>query len=305
MAFFFSLHLAAAKLVQEVYLTVPYFLLGSAIAELISGVVIVGVLQPLPWVKAWRDVPWLMLCGFLYGGTVNCVVAALAFSPAVEVVSLFYFNPILAAIIGSMVFRDKFGIPAVIGLIVFVVGVVVMEKPAIIFGGDDFHFTTNRKIGWSFAIAAAVLGGTVLNVIRGLGDKVASTVLPLFAYGAQITMVFPALFFFEPQPDDAPKGWIFLIPILIGGLAAALGEILFCRSAQLLSAGYASTLESTLIIWGTIWGWLFAHEAITWNVGVGCMVMISGIAAIGIDQNRQGSGIRVFVLVSFPGFCIQ
>lgn len=286
MAFCFSCHLGVAKLVQDVYITIPYFLFGSSISELITGIIIVWVSQESPLIKNPKDIPWLILCGMLYGGLVVLIIAALAYTTAVEVLSLYYFNPILAVIIGFIAFRDKFGIPAIVGMIVFIAGVVVIEKPPIIFGGEDFEFTTDRKIGWALAIGAGICGGSVLNVIRGLGDRVSSTVMPLFAYGAQIVFVFPFLFFNPVKPDGADTKLMAWVLLFIVGVIAGMAEVLFCRTAQLISAGYAGTLESTLILWGTFWGWLFAHEAITWNVGVGCVMMISGIAAIGIDQNR-------------------
>lgn len=286
MAFLFSCAVGITKHIQGVYFTVPYFVCILSLAEFATGTVIAVLTGSFPLLGTRKNIPWLILVGLIYGGFVTLIYVPLAFIPAVDDIALLYSNPILATIIGSIVFRDKFGVFSALGLILYAMGIISLSKPEFIFGTSDIVWTEKRKVGYFLGAASGLLAAIALNLLRGLKDKIPAATLPLWAYMAQFIYCFPFLFFIPPTPDGEPIGWVNILPILAGGIFAGTAEYFVCRACFLLPAGYVGVIGSTQLIWVAFWGWLIAHEPVGWFTVLGCVLMMLGVGAVGYNQTR-------------------
>lgn len=168
MAFLFSCAVGATKSTHRVHSTVPYFTCILSIAELVTGMVIAWISGSSPVFGARKNMPWLILVGLIYGGIVTLLYAPLALIPAVDDIALLYSNPILATIIGTVVFRDRFRITSGIGLCVYFIGVLFLVKPRFLCGAGNVVWAYRRKVGYGLAMLASILSAITVNLIRGL-----------------------------------------------------------------------------------------------------------------------------------------
>lgn len=276
------------KWVQGVYISIPYFICTLSVAEFGSGLVIAWLTGSFPLLGKRENIPWLILVGLIYGGFVTLIYVPLALIPAVDDIALLYTNPIIASIIGIVVYRDRFGVFLLIGLVFYSLGVLLVAKPEFIFGASDIVWTNRRKLGYILGGVSGVLEGITLNLVRGLRDRVPPATLPLWAYMAQFLYCFPFLFIFPVSPSHEPVKWVAFLPILVAGIFTSTAEFLLCRTCALLPAGHVGVLGSTQLMLAALWGWLIANESVGWYTIIGCVLMMLGVASVGYHTNRWG-----------------
>lgn len=288
MAFLFSCAVGITKYAQGVYFTIPYFVCMLSVSEFATGLVIAWATGTFPIFGERKSIPWLILVGLIYGGFVTLIYVPLAFIPAVDDIALLYANPILATILGAVIFKDRFGIFSGIGLTLYSLGILLLSQPEFLFGASDIVWTDKRKLGYVLAAVSALLTAVTLIILRGLKDRVPSATLPLWAFMAQFMYCFPFLFFFPAAPNHGPIKWLAILPVALGGVFAAIAEFFLCRTCCLLPAGHVGVIGSTQLIWAAFWGWLIAGEAVGWFTAAGCALMMLGVASVGYNTNRWG-----------------
>lgn len=286
MAFFFSFSVNCMNVSTKKYITAVYYAFGSSIIKLMSGMLMSYWSGAFPLFGEKKMLPWLALSGFTAGAGVTLIYPSVSMIHAVDAVALFYISPIVAAIIGAVVFKDKLGFVACLGMLLYFTGMIFLTKPEFIFRAENLAWTQMRKIGTTFSVLSGVLMAIGLNIMRGLGKRLNPATAPLWAYIAQFVYTFPLLFLFPPVPNNGSISWLTFVPMIGGGLMATVGEICLCRACHLLPAGHASALESTQLIWVAIWGWIFVNETLNWHQGVGAICMMLGVAAVGFGSTR-------------------
>lgn len=285
----FSCESTITSAIQNAYMTMPYYAIFNGLTKLGVGIGIVKVSQISPMFGDKETLPWLILCGLVYGGFVTLLFVSISLLSLVDALALFYLNPILSSLIGRVAFKDPFGWRSILGLLCSLAGVCVLIEPDLLFEPGSISWTVQRALGLCAGIGSAVLGAATLNIARWLGPKASAPVIALWAYIAQIMYVIPLLFLFPVFPHGKPKRWIMVLPVIVAGVLGSLGETLMCRSCSLIHAGFVGTLESTQLIWCALWSWLFLGETIPWYSCLGAVLMILGVAGVSWESLRVGS----------------
>lgn len=282
----FSCESTITSAIQEVYLTVPYFILVNGITKVGVGIGILKVSQIFPLLRDKSIRIWLILCGLVHGGIVTLILISIVLLSLVDALALFYLNPIPSSVIGRIAFKDPFGWRSILSLLISLAGVCVLIQPDLLVGSESIVWTVSRKFGLLSGISSAVLGAVTMNFARWLGSRADAPVIALWAYIAQIMYVTPILFVFPIFPDGETKRWIMVLPAIASGVFGSLRETLMCRSCSLVQAGFVGTLESTQLLWSALWSWLFLGETIPWYLCLGAILMILGVVGVSWESLR-------------------
>ena len=99
--------------------------------------VVAGVLVMGCWLSPWsvlRTLPWSSVCLLAGGGFLASIVGQLAFYQALKMGALSQVTPVagayplIAALLGWLVFKEPITLPRMVGVVCVVVGVVLLRK---------------------------------------------------------------------------------------------------------------------------------------------------------------------------------
>lgn len=175
----------------------------------------------------------------------SCIIIALGFMPLAGAVAINFSSPLFAALASVVWLKEKIGKERLFALLVGFAGVLLVAGP----GADSF------RTGAFFALANAVLLGSVTAAVRGMSRTESAETLTMFQ------MVFLTVFFtiammlfgfVQPTWKDAGL-------MLINGIFNGLGQYWWTRSLSLAPAPavgpfYYFSIVFALIIGFVVWG---------------------------------------------------
>ena len=198
----------------------------------------------------------LVLLGILlYAGTQGAVFVALAYLPAVTVNLLWSFSNILITILGVALLSERPSLLQWAGVLLAVLGAVLFFYPVFI--------PQNQSIGFIVAVmgvvanaAAAILGRKVNRTAR-----VSPLLVTVVSMGAGSLLLLATGFLLEEAPVLGLQGWLIILWLALVNTAFAF--TVWNHTMRTLTAMESSIINSTMLIWVTIFAILFLHETIT------------------------------------------
>lgn len=150
-----------------------------------------------------------------------------------------------------------------------------------------WHTATNSPHFWLAVLAslmAALLYAISATYIK---RRLAGVSAVVIAVGSQIAA---ALFFLPLMPFSVPESLPSLKAILaliaLAVFSTALAYLMYFRLIRILGAARAVTVTYMIPLFAMIWGSLLLNEPITWDMIVGCVVILAGTAlANGVFKN--------------------
>ena len=97
-------------------------------------------------------------------------------------VTLMFTSTVFAAILGCLFLKERLSILEGFMIIITMAGVVLISKPAIIFGGGDYENTGELIAGLAFGLSSGFLNGCTMVVLRKLGKQKISPSLNILYY---------------------------------------------------------------------------------------------------------------------------
>ncbi|GMH36181.1 hypothetical protein BSKO_04049 [Bryopsis sp. KO-2023] len=281
MAFLFSLDSALTARVSK---TVPLFeyAVASGIIKW-AATLVINAISKESLCGRKQDLRLVMLPGVLYGSFLICLYGSLGLIPLVDSVGLFYMNPVVCAILGRIFFKDPFGPPSILGLALVVAGVLLLNGSSFLFQLGDVVWDARKIVGVTLGVCSALGAGVAFTVIRGLRNSVSPGVISTWAFTFQTLLAIPPMLLGFPGRAviiDDPATIAFT---LIAALSSCFGGFFACRACQLIPAGLSTSIETTLLIWGLLWSFLFFDHAITWQDILGVVFIIVGAFSVGMD----------------------
>ena len=221
---------------------------------------------------------WTILIGVGFGATtlgfLGMFHAAEFVSPGVATV-IANTQPLLAAVLASVVLRERLDLRGKLGLILGFSGIVLIAVPQL------FTSSTNTyAIGVAYIVLAA-LGITVSNVlIRRVADEVDA----LMAMGMQMLIgAFPLLIAAWAFEDPRDIAWSTRFVFSLVGLSlpgTALVYWLWFSILQKIPLNRANAFSFLIPIFGLSMGALFFGERVGWLEVGGIVLALLGIVAV-------------------------
>ena len=198
---------------------------------------------------------FIVLGILLYAGTQGAVFVALAYLPAVTVNLLWSFSNILITVLGVVLLSERPRLLHWAGVLLALIGATIFFFPVAI--------PQNQSIGFSIAIlgvlanaAASILGRDINRTSRY--SPLMVTVISM-GVGSFILLAVGSLL--EERPLLDLQSWLIILWLAL--VNTAFTFTLWNHTMRTLTAMESSIINSTMLIWVTIFAVIFLHETIT------------------------------------------
>jgi drug/metabolite transporter (DMT)-like permease len=201
------------------------------------------------------------------------LLIAFSLMPLAGAIAINFSAPLFATLVSALLLKEAVGAVRWAALLLGFVGVLIVTNP----GTDTF------QIGALFALANAVLYGSVTAAVRGMTATESAETLTLYQLvllTAFFTLLLP-LGWISPTPIDA--AWI-----VFNGVANAVGQYWWTRALHLAPASAISPFYYLSLIWASILGFAIWGEVPTISLGIGSAVVVaSGLFLLWRESNAR------------------
>ena len=261
----FSVMSAMVKLAGSRIPSPEIAIFRGAITLVLSGVALrrAGL---SPWGK---DTRWLLVRGLLGCVGLHCYYYALTSLPLAEATVIQFLNPVLVAALAPFTLGEKPGPRDVLGTLAGFAGVLLIARPATLFGGvagDVALSSTGVLVGLFGALVSAL----VYLVVRKLKDEDARVVvfqLPLLVIPLTLPLAWPVWTW------PTPLEWLVL---LVVGVATQIGQVKMTEALQQETAARATAASFAQVAVAMVFSVLLFRELPTPTTWVGAGLVFVG-----------------------------
>jgi drug/metabolite transporter (DMT)-like permease len=201
------------------------------------------------------------------------LLIAFSLMPLAGAIAINFSSPLFATLVSALLLKEAVGLSRWAALLVGFCGVLIVTNP----GADTF------QIGALFALANAVLYGSVTAAVRGMTATESAETLTLYQLAlltAFFTLLLP-LGWVTPTPADA-------VWIVFNGASNAVGQYWWTRALHLAPASAVAPFYYLSLIWASILGFAVWGEIPTVPLIVGSAVVVaSGLFLIWRESNAR------------------
>lgn len=274
-AFCFSLMTLQVKLLADALPSSEVVLARSVISLVISY----GLLRRLG-LSPWGTHRRLLLVRGLFGlGGLYCFYTAIPLLGLAEVTVLHFTNPVFVALLAAWLLAERFAPRDWLFVAAGLLGVVLVARPATLFGGGGAESIDPAAVG--IALAGAFFSACAYVTVRRIGSREHPLVVvfyfPLVAVPACLPLALPDLVW--------PRGveWLWLLGI---GVTTQIAQVLMTRGLQLMPAGRATAVSTVQVLFAAGWGGLIFAEPIEAMTVVGAASIIVGVVMLTRARGR-------------------
>ena len=213
----------------------------------------------------------LLQRGILGAAALACFLFSLTHLPLAESTLIQYMNPIFAILVAHWWFGEKMGRGEWIALVASLTGVLLITRPAFLFGGAASDIDPWHAL---IALGGAMFSGSAYATIRQMPkERPEVVVLYLPLMSVPMSLPFIATNWHAPTWDE----WLLLIGI---GIATQLAQTSMTKGLQIEKTGRATMVGYVQIIFAGAWGAILFGEAITsWTV-FGAVIVLAGMLSL-------------------------
>jgi drug/metabolite transporter (DMT)-like permease len=201
------------------------------------------------------------------------LLIAFSLMPLASAIAINFSAPLFAALVSALLLKEAVGLARWVALLVGFCGVLIVTQP----GAETF------QIGALFALANAVLYGSVTAAVRGMTATESAETLTLYQL-TLLTAMFALLLplgWVTPTPVDA--GWI-----VFNGVSNAVGQYWWTRALHLAPASAVAPFYYLSLIWASILGFAIWGDVPTIALVTGSVVVVaSGLFLIWRESNAR------------------
>lgn len=279
-AFFFSLMSLQVKWAGE-RLPAVQIVLARAVVSLVLSVWLIRR-AGLDW-KGNR--PRLLLLRGVFGvvGLV-CFFRAITLLDLGDVTVLHHTNPLFTALLAAAVLGERFSRRHLLAISVCLCGIVLVARPAIVFGGTSRMPVEGVVIALVGALAAAAAYVTVRALGRSEAPLVVVLYFPLVA--VPVATPFAVAVWVPPTAEE----WLLLLGV---GVTTQIAQVFLTRGLHRLPAGPATAIGYVQIVFAVLWGWIF-FGVFPDRYGIaGALLVVAGVLLLGRRRRRLGRPVAV------------
>jgi drug/metabolite transporter (DMT)-like permease len=199
--------------------------------------------------------------------------------PLADATVIQYTNPVFAGLLAVPMLGERLRRREVLSVVVSMIGVVVMMRPSILFGGGNALDPVTVAIGMAGAMCSAMAYVTV----RKLGAT---------EHPSVIVFYFSLISIFAAMPTALPgllspthSEWLVLLGI---GVATQLGQMALTNGLRLERAGPATATAYLQIVFAGTWGILFFSEIPDWGTLGGAALIVGSTLALARGKRVKG-----------------
>jgi drug/metabolite transporter (DMT)-like permease len=209
---------------------------------------------------------------YLVVGTLNSAVPFALFSYAALTLPAGYSailnstSPLWGALIGAIVFREKFSVRKIAGLVIGIAGVAFLVRlgPA--------QFTSEVLVAVLAGVVAALCYGVAAIYSKRKSSHIAS---PLMATGSQVGAMLVLLPFVPLSPIGGEvTPFIIVNACALALVCTAVAYFIYFRLIADLGATKALTVTFLIPLFALLWGALFLQETVDLNTLIGCALVV-------------------------------
>jgi len=203
------------------------------------------------------------------------IVIAFGLMPLAGAVAINFAAPLIATVAAALFFKEKIDAIRWAVLVVGFVGVLLVAAP----GADSF------RIGALFAIANAVMYGSVIAAVRGMTATESTETLTMYQMVILIVMftaVLP-LGFTMPNLHDG-------LVMLANGLLYGFGQYLWTRSLSMAPTSAVGPFYYFSLVWAILIGFVFWGDVPTLPLLAGSAVVVgSGLFLLWHESGKKNA----------------
>lgn len=204
----------------------------------------------------------------------SCILIALSMMPLAGAMAINFSAPLFATLFAAIFLKEHVGLPRAAALAVGFGGVLLVASP----GADSFG------VGALFAVANAVLFGSVTAAVRGMSQTESAETLTMYQMGF-MTLLFllatPIFGFVMPTGRDA-------IALIVIGVLNGIGQYWWTRALSLAPAGAVGPFYYFALVWAIILGYLFWGDIPTLSLLAGSgIVVASGLFLLWRESGKR------------------
>jgi len=175
-----------------------------------------------------------------------------------DATTIFFTSPIFTALFAWIFLGEAFTGALVVASVLSLTGVVLVARPAFLFGDSAEPSSDMALAGAGAALGAAILAAIAYVIVRKVGTQVHFLVNVVW-FGAVSSAVTPFAAFLL-QTQDWPRGWQW--EVLLGvGLTAFLGQCCLASGLQLAPAGPGTVMRNLDVVFAYVYQLLLLHDA--------------------------------------------
>lgn len=213
----------------------------------------------------------LLQRGVLGAAALACFLFSLTHLPLAEATLIQYMNPVFAILVAHWWFRERMGAGEWVALAASLVGVLLITRPAFLFGGVASGIHPGHAV---IALMGAAFSGSAYATIRQMpNERPEVVVLYLPLMSVPMSVPFIASNWHAPTLEE----WLLLLGI---GLATQLAQTSMTKGLQVEKTARATMVGYVQIIFAGTWGALLFGETITALTVAGAVIVLTGMLSL-------------------------
>ena len=216
--------------------------------------------------------------GFLAAGSAILFVFAITYVPLADAVAITFVAPFMVTIMGALILKEPVGIRRWIAVAIGFAGTLIVVRP----GLGVIHPAALLII-----VAAGLFASRqILSRFLSSSDRTITTIC-YTALGSSLILTLPLPFIWQSPTTTTEFTLLVSIAIL-----AALAECLVIKSLEIAQAVALAPVHYSLMIWGTLYGYLIFNQLPDLWTWIGALIIIiTGIYTI--HRERQADKRRL------------
>ena len=207
------------------------------------------------------------------GAAQACIIIAFGLMPLAGAVAINFSAPLVATIAAALLFKEKVGAVRWAVLLVGFFGVLVVAAP----GADSF------RLGALFAMANAVMYGSVIAAVRGMTATESTETLTMYQM-VILTAMFAAMLPFGFTVPSLPDGLL----MLANGVFYGFGQYFWTRSLSMAPTSAVGPFYYFSLVWAIVIGFVFWGDVPTLALLAGSAVVVgSGLFLLWHESGKK------------------
>ena len=203
----------------------------------------------------------------------SLIIVAFGLMPLAGAVAINFSSPLFATLFAAIWLKEKVGPARICALLAGFIGVLLVAAP----GADSF------RTGAMFALANAVLFGSVTAAVRGMTTTESAETLTMYQMiFLTIFFAIPLPFFFSwPTSGDA-------VAMLGNGVINAVGQYWWTRALSLAPPSAVGPFYYFMLVWSAALGFIFWGDVPTLALVAGSAIVVgSGLFLLWHETSRK------------------
>lgn len=212
--------------------------------------------------------------GVLAAGSATLFIIAISYTALADAIAVTFIAPLIVTVLSAVLLAEKVGLHRWSAIIAGFLGTLVVIRP----GFESFHPALLLVL-----FAATLFAGRQIISRLLSGSDNAYTTVAYTALASSLVLSVPA-FYVWVTPQTSQQILLLTIMALLAGLA----EFMVIKALQIAHAGLVAPVQYTILIWGTLYGFLvFADLPDIFTFAGAAIIIASGLYTVHRERLRD------------------